>query len=256
MSKNSFTVLGSSSGFAQAERSCSGYLLKVGGSCSLIDCGGGVTSSFLRTGADPLKVDRIFISHTHSDHVCELSLFIQLIYLNGRTDRLDVYLPSEFVEIFRQYLYAVYLWPERMPFELKLIGYESGFEFDNGFSLKAYETNHLKRYAEDIDGLDIPNKMQCHCFQIEIADKRLFYSADLGEFEDVTKYLRNNDYVIIETTHINIEKFLMVSGEYNVGRYILTHLGSSEEVEQIKQAISKSGVSNVSIAEDGLELPL
>jgi len=98
--------------------------------------------------------------------------------------------------------------------------------------------------------------MQCHCFQIEIADKRLFYSADLGEFKDVTKYLRNNDYVIIETTHINIEKFLTVSGEYNVGRYILTHLGSPEEVEQIRQAISKSGVSNVSIAEDGLELPL
>lgn len=256
MSKNSLTVLGSSSGFPQAGRSCSGYLLKVGDSCSLIDCGGGVTRSFLNTGVNPLEVDRIFISHTHSDHVCELSLFIQLIYLNGRTDGLDVYLPSEFVEIFRQYLYAVYLWQERMPFEIKLIGYESGFEFNNGFSLKAYDTNHLKKYADDIGGLDIPNKMQCHCFQIEIADKRLFYSADLGEFEDVTKYLRNNDYVIIETTHINIEEFLSVCGKYNVGLYILTHLGSPEEVEQIRQAISKSGVSNVSIAEDGLELPL
>ena len=256
MSKNSFTVLGSSSGFPQAGRSSSGYLLKVGDRLSLIDCGGGVTGSFLKTGADPLKVDRIFISHTHSDHVCELSLFIQLIYLNGRTDRLDVYLPSEFVEMFRQYLYAVYLWPERMPFELQLIGYESGFEFDNDFNLKAYDTNHLKKYARDIGGLDIPNKMQCHCFQLEIADKRLFYSADLGGFEDVTKYLNNNDYVIIETTHINIETFLSVSGKYNVGRYILTHLGSPAEVEQIRQAIGKSGLSNVSIAEDGLVLPL
>ena len=256
MSINSFTVLGSSSGFPQAGRSSSGYLLKVGDSLSLIDCGGGVTSSFLRTGADPLKVDRIFISHTHSDHVCELSLFIQLIDLNGRTDRLDVYLPSEFVEIFRQYLYAVYLFPKRMPFELKLIGYEAGFEFDNDFILKAYSTSHLKKYAENIGGLDIPNKMQCHCFQIELAGKRLFYSADLGKFEDVTKYLNNNDYAIIETTHIDIEEFLSVSGKYNVGRYILTHLGSPEEVEQIRQAISKSGLSNVSIAEDGLVLPL
>ncbi|MEE8405457.1 MAG: hypothetical protein V3S17_08700, partial [candidate division Zixibacteria bacterium] len=76
------------------------------------------------------------------------------------------------------------------------------------------------------------------------------------EFEDVTKYLNNYDYVLIDTTLINIEEFLSVSGEYTVGRYILTHLGSPEEVEQIKQAISKSGVSNVSIAEDGLELPL
>ncbi len=256
MSDNSFTVLGSSSGFPQAGRSCSGYLLKVGNSLSLLDCGGGVTKSFLKTGADPLKVERIFISHTHSDHVCELSLFIQLIHLKGRTDRLDIYLPSEFVEIFGKYLYAVYLWQERMPFELKLVGYESGFEFNGGFSLKAYGTNHLKRYADDIGGLDTPNKMQCHCFQIEVANKRLFYSADLGGFEDVSKYLNGNDYVIIETTHINIEEFLSVSGEYNVGQYILTHLGSPEEVTQIRQAISKNGVLNVSIAEDGLELPL
>ena len=256
MSDNSFTVLGSSSGFPQAGRSCSGYLLKVGDSRSLIDCGGGVTRSFLKTGADPLKVDRIFISHTHSDHVCELSLFIQLIYLKGRTKRVDIYLPSEFVEIFRHYLYAVYLWQERMPFELKLIGYESGFEFDNNFSLKAYGTNHLKRYADDIGGLDIPNKMQCHCFQIEVANKRLFYSADIGVFEDVSKYLNGNDYVIFETTHINIEEFLSVSGEYDVGKFILTHLGSPEEVVQIRQAISKNGALNVSIAEDGLELPL
>ena len=256
MSDNSFTVLGSSSGFPQAGRSCSGYLLKVGDSCSLIDCGGGVTSSFLKTGADPLKVDRIFISHTHSDHVCELSLFIQLIYLKRRTNRLDIYLPSEFVEIFGKYLYAVYLWQERMPFELNLVGYESGFEFNDGFSLKAYGTNHLKGYADDIGGLDFPNKMQCHCFQIEVADKRLFYSADLGGFEDVSKYLNGNDYVIIETTHINIEDFLSVSGEYDVGKFILTHLGSPEEVVQIRQAISKNGAANVVIAEDGLKLPL
>jgi len=256
MSENSLTILGSSSGYPQAGRNSSGYLLKTGDSYSLIDCGGGVTRSFLKTAADPLIVDQIFISHTHSDHVCELSLFIQLIYLEGRSKRLDVYLPAEFVGIFEKYLYAVYLWQERMPFELKLIGYEAGLEFENGFMLKAYNTNHLKRYAEDIGPLDIPNKMQCHCFQIQVGDKRLFYSADLDSFDDVKDHLNGNDYVLIETTHIDIEEFLIAVPDYDVGQFVLTHLGSPAEVEQIRQAIRKHAVSNVVIAEDGLVLPL
>ena len=94
MNINSFTLLGTSSGVPQASRANAGYLLKTGDSLSLIDCGGGVTSSFLRAGFDPLKIDRVFISHTHPDHCCELSLVIQMVYLAGRTEPLDVYLPE------------------------------------------------------------------------------------------------------------------------------------------------------------------
>ncbi|MCF6334560.1 MAG: sigma 54-interacting transcriptional regulator [Spirochaetales bacterium] len=90
-----FYVLGSSSGLPSADKATSGYLLKNNDSLTLIDCGGGVTQSFLKRGFNPLNVDRICISHTHSDHVCELSLFLQLIYLHKRKRPLDLFLPEK-----------------------------------------------------------------------------------------------------------------------------------------------------------------
>ena len=115
---DSFYVLGTSSGLPVADKATSGYLLKTDNSLTLIDCGGGVTQSFLKRGFDPLHVDKIIISHTHSDHVCELTLFLQLIYLHKRTNPLDIYLPEEFIEPFQNYLNAVYLLQEKMTFKI------------------------------------------------------------------------------------------------------------------------------------------
>ena len=71
--------------------------MQVGESLNLIDCGGGVTSSFLRQGFDPLRLDRVFVSHTHSDHVGELTLVIQMLHVLNSNQRLTVYLPDEFI---------------------------------------------------------------------------------------------------------------------------------------------------------------
>ena len=186
MSENSFFILGSSSGLPQAERATAGYLLKTGDSLSLIDCGGGVTASFLKRGLNPLDVDRIFISHTHSDHVCELTLFLQLIYLRGREKPIDLYLPKEFVEPFKQYMRAVYLIVEKLPYEIRFHPMTDGFIYESDlFRLRAIGNKHLHGFKEYIERLNLPNKMQCHSFKIRVGEKVLFYSADLASFDDV-----------------------------------------------------------------------
>ena len=81
MSDYNFTVLGTSSGMPQPGMACSGYVLRTGRELSLIDCGGGVSAAFAACNFDPLQVERVFISHTHPDHVSDLPLFIQMIYL-------------------------------------------------------------------------------------------------------------------------------------------------------------------------------
>jgi ribonuclease BN (tRNA processing enzyme) len=254
--KNSLTILGTSSGLPQPNRACSGYLLKVGQSCSLIDCGGGVTSSFLKTGFDSLAVDRIFISHTHPDHVCELPLFIQLVYLRGRTKRLDVYVPNEFENPLMQYLYSVYLIRERLPFELKIIGYEHRFEFYGNFNLDAYETRHLHKYSEEIRSLNLPNKMQAHCFVMEIDNKRVFYSGDIESFSEIKGHLDGCEYALIESTHIEILELLDYAPKANVGNFIITHLGTPANVNEIEKSVKDSGVKNVCLGHDGMVLPL
>jgi len=253
---NSFIILGSSSGMPQAGRATSGYLLKTDKELSLIDCGGGICSSFLEKGLNPLAIERIFITHTHSDHVCELSLFVQMIYLAGRKEKLDIYLPSEFIEPFKMYMNAVYLFKEKLPFEVNLIGYENGFVYDSYFKLTVFANNHLKGNAEIIDRLGLPNKMQCFSCLIEVAGKKIFYSSDISEFADVKDHLEGCDYILIEPTHIDIEELMEYVQEVNIGRYIITHLGDAEELTMLATLIQKYGIDNMVTAHDGMELEL
>ena len=256
MDRNSLTILGSSSGMPQADRATSGYVLKVQGRLSLFDCGGGVCSSFLRCGFDPLAIERIFVSHTHSDHVCELSLVIQMVYLAGKKDKLDIYVPSEFVAPLKTYLTAVYLIEEKLPFTLNVIGYEDGFTFSGDFRLTAIGNRHLQGHAELISEMKLPNKMQCHSFEVVVGGKSLFYSSDVFSFDDVRNHLDGRDYVILESTHIDLEQFFEFAPAVNVGRYVITHLGTGEEVAKIEQSARKAGLENLVTAVDGMELLL
>lgn len=249
-------MLGSSSGFPQANRATSGYLLMTGDSLSLIDCGGGVTSSFLRRGFDPLSVDRIFVSHTHSDHVCELPLFLQLLYLSGRQDKITLFLPEEFVDPFRAYLPALYLIEKKLSFEIEFVGYQPGVVYDDLFKLSAIANKHLQSYAGLISELGLPNRMQCHCFSIEVGGSKIFYSADISSFEEVVPYLTDQKVVLIETTHIDLNDLFNHAAQSKVEKFVLTHLGTEEEVIGINQMLADRGIKNIITAVDGLELRL
>lgn len=256
MNDNKLIILGSSSGLPQANRACSGYVLKTGQSLSLLDCGGGVTSSFLRRGLNPLDVDRIFISHTHPDHVIELPLFLQLLHLKKRAEPVSIYLPGDFVEPIRRFLPAVYIIEDKLPFELDVAGYDEGFEYNGAFKLKAVGNKHLKAYRELIEANQLPNKMQCCSFDIEVDGKKIFYSADIATYDDVRSHLDGKDVVVIESTHVDLGQFIEHARTISVGRWVITHLGTDKEVSEINRMISKAGLENVTTAIDGMEISL
>ncbi len=255
---NSFYILGTSSGgLPVADKATSGYLLKTGDSLTLIDCGGGVTQSFLKRGFNPLEIDRICISHTHSDHVCELTLFLQLIYLHKRTKPLDLYLPEEFISPFRNYLQAVYLMEEKLPFKLNFHPITNNFVLNNeGFEIKAILTDHLSGYKELIEKLDLPNKMQSFSFLINTGQKTLLYSSDLATITPIDNYLHNLDYLIIETTHIKIEDVHAAAQGKSINQIIATHLGKNDEIRQYVERANQLGLQNLIVAMDGMEIPL
>ncbi len=256
MGRNILTILGSSSGLPQADRATAGYLLKTDHSLSLIDCGGGVTSSFLRRGFNPLEVDRIFISHTHPDHVCELPLFIQLVYLKGRKEPFNIFVPHEFVKPLQAFLPAVYIIREKLPFELKVNGYGDGFVYDEDFRLEAIGNTHLSGYREYIEKLDLPNRMECHSFKINVDGKSVFYSADIGSFDDIREFIDGVDIVILESTHLDLEQFFKFAQTASVGRYIITHLGDRDDVAEISLRAAKAVIDNLTTAVDGMEIEL
>lgn len=252
----SFTILGTSSGLPVADKATSGYLLKKGDSLTLVDCGGGIVQSFLKRGFNPLEVDRIFISHTHSDHVCELPLFLQMIYLHKRMKPLDLYLPEEFIEPFKTYLQAVYLFEEKMPFQMNFHPLTDGALFQSElFQIQAILNDHLLGYAEIIDKQNLPNKMQSFSFLLTVDGKKLLYSSDLASLSPIEPYLNGLEYLIVETTHIKIEELIDVLKTNKINQVIATHLGSKDETMKYVQTALENGLQNIIVAIDGMEIP-
>ena len=70
------TFLGTGSPEPSPRRASSGYLVEVGGERLLLDVGGGVYDRLIQAGLGPTKVDRLFFSHLHSDHMMDYARLV------------------------------------------------------------------------------------------------------------------------------------------------------------------------------------
>ena len=92
--------------------------LAAGGATVLVDCGEPVMQSLKKRGIGPDAIDRVFLSHLHSDHLGGFFMLIQGFWLGKREKPLTVHLPAEGLEPVRRLLRAAYLFDGLLPFDL------------------------------------------------------------------------------------------------------------------------------------------
>lgn len=97
------TVLGTASAMPISERFQSAQVLSVRGRLFLIDCGEGVQLQMVRYGISLEKIESVFISHIHGDHVFGLFGFLSTLGMKKRTAPLDVYGPLSLGSILNFY---------------------------------------------------------------------------------------------------------------------------------------------------------
>ncbi len=257
MAKIALTVLGSSAGMPQPTRLNSGYVLDIADRLIQFDCGGGISSAFLRAGYDPLDTEAVIISHTHPDHISDLPLFVQMQYLAGRKDVLEIYLPSEAVEAVKNYFKALYLLPEKLPFTINFRPVEDTVDIRVGITVvRPIRNSHLEGHRLIIEELGLTHKMQCYSYLIQIEGKTILYSADLGSEKDLLPYLRKLDLLLIESTHIDISYLFQKISEKNIGQIVLTHIDTDFDIDGARSQAAKAGLSDLLIAEDGMRIEL
>lgn len=255
MDKIKFTILGSSAGMPQANRVNSGYVLDINGALYQFDCGGGVSSAFRRADFDPLDVKSIIISHTHPDHISDLPLFIQMQYLASRKESINIYLPSEIIETIENYFQALYLFPEKLPFEISFQPVDKGENISlDDISIHPILNTHLIGHTDLIKDYGMINQMQCFSYLIHAGDKSIVYSADLGSEKDLGAFLTDVDLLVVESTHIEIASMLDMALDYNVGKVVLTHLAENFDTADAIAQAEKAGYKNLLIAEDGMRV--
>ncbi|MBR1570805.1 MAG: ribonuclease Z [Bacteroidales bacterium] len=86
-------MLGTASAMPVSDRNPSAQALSVHGRYFLIDCGEGAQRSMVRFGVPLARIDSVFISHVHGDHVYGLDGFLSTLAMSGRQAPLDIYGP-------------------------------------------------------------------------------------------------------------------------------------------------------------------
>jgi ribonuclease Z len=98
------TILGSSSALPTSERYPSAHVLTAHERLFLIDCGEGTQMQLRKTRTRFSKINHIFISHIHGDHVFGLYGLLSTLSLMGRKNTLHLYAPDRFESILRSHL--------------------------------------------------------------------------------------------------------------------------------------------------------
>ncbi|MFY9154065.1 MAG: MBL fold metallo-hydrolase, partial [Prolixibacteraceae bacterium] len=89
------TILGTSSALPTSNRYPTAQVLHVLGRFFLIDCGEGTQTQMRKYKIGFSKINHIFITHLHGDHIFGLIGLISTMVLIGRTNDLHIYSHSE-----------------------------------------------------------------------------------------------------------------------------------------------------------------
>lgn len=97
--KFSFMTLGTASALPTANRYPSAHILTVRERLFLIDCGEGAQMQMRKAGISIGRIDNVFISHLHGDHIFGLFGLLSTFAMMGRTAPLYIYAPDRMAEI-------------------------------------------------------------------------------------------------------------------------------------------------------------
>jgi ribonuclease BN (tRNA processing enzyme) len=233
-----WTIIGSGGGEASADRASSGHLLETQSATVLFDCGDGVTRSFIRAGKSYESLDAICISHTHPDHICGLSFFLQQLYLVKRTRPLTLYLPGEAIESYKSYLRLQYLFLERFPFTItfEALAHRREIVIDD-VHIRPQANDHLTKFlgepwmAEDI------NRGECYSFLCEIDGKHVLYTADFAAVSDLPR-IPGLLLLVVETTHLDPRDIAAYARELKTENVAVAHFGLDADPEGVTKAFA------------------
>lgn len=98
------TILGTSSALPTSERHPSAHVLNVHERFFLIDCGEGTQMQMRKAKIRFNKINNIFISHLHGDHLFGIYGLLSSFSLMGRTASLNIYAPENLSSLLLSHL--------------------------------------------------------------------------------------------------------------------------------------------------------
>lgn len=169
-------------------------LLSLGGQRVVVDCGLGVTRGLVDQGMALKDLDRIVVTHLHSDHYLELGPLLHTAWTAGLSTPVEVWGPEGLAEYWRHFLaamaydIAIRIGDEGRPDLAGLVAIrriEAGRAFALGpLTVRAMATVHPP--------------VPCFALRFEGAGKAVVFSADTAPMPGMADFARGADLLVHE----------------------------------------------------------
>ena len=189
------TLLGTGTPFPRRGQACAGMFVEAGEHKFLLDCGPGVPANFTSLEIPFARVDKVFLTHHHVDHIGGLDHFWIGGWTYGRRAPLNVWGPPGTNKIV-EHLRGIYEWDietRRRVFEtlagseLVSTEYVEGVIYDaDGLKITAFEVDHTPPH--NTFGL-----------RVEAAGRVMVFSGDTKKCQNLIDHAQNADLIIHES---------------------------------------------------------
>ena len=198
----SVTTMGTASAMPISDRNPSAQMLSASGRLFLIDCGEGTQQQMRKCHFSFVKVEAIFISHIHGDHLFGLFGLLNSMAMYGRTGALDIYGPRALGGVLN--FYKSYFGSDDL-YEIRFHALES----------KEPELVHTSKHLT-VTAFPLNHKIDCYGFRFDetvserhrlenpaYVAKSYAYCSDTAPFEGLAGYVKGVTCLYHEATYMN-----------------------------------------------------
>jgi ribonuclease BN (tRNA processing enzyme) len=247
------TVVGSGTVVPRLGRRQSCVVVRAGGQMIVFDLGSGAVRGMLRSGLDPLAVDRIFFTHFHPDHTVDVVPLLFAINYGASEKRarpLYVSGPESFLRFWNS---VMEVWGDWMADGYTTLVSELPRECPSPIELEGCRLSWAP--AE--------HRSESISYRLDAEGGAFVYTGDTEYSPSVVGLARGADTLLIECSfpdeapvagHLTPSGVAKIASEAGVRRAVLTHIYPAADELNLVSEVARGFEGEILVAEDGMEL--